>query len=228
MTAHDDPIGTEEPWEAEIGELLGGLPAVDPPDGFIAGAVNHRPLHAGRIMSGLLGLMVVAIGFSVVLRSDRSLVTPQFEALADRHLAAQADLDGDSGGDAAVGDELPMVLPEGYERTATFDTGDTLQSIYTREGEAISVFLQEGKVDWQSLPDDGRTVIAGHEVWVDEEDALVVVQAGDDTLTIVGLGADGVAEVLDSLPPESSSLGDSLRDLASSIVGHLGFPSDHP
>ena len=75
----------EEPWEAEIGALLGGLPPVDPPEGFIDSALRHRPLHAGRILVGLAVLSIVAlvgtVGSGVVGRAE---VTPPIDERAAR------------------------------------------------------------------------------------------------------------------------------------------------
>lgn len=63
----DDGMFADEPWEAEISQLLGGLPSVDPPPGFIDQAIDHRPLFAGRALVGMLAAAAVVFGATFAL-----------------------------------------------------------------------------------------------------------------------------------------------------------------
>ena len=92
----------EEPWEADVGALLGALPPVDPPEGFIASALDHRPLYAGRIVVGLLGgfAAMVVLAF-VVTTSDESDVGRR-EPVSGRPLTAQTGLDTSGDGRSPV------------------------------------------------------------------------------------------------------------------------------
>lgn len=55
----------EEPWEFQIAGMLGSLAPVEPPDGFLTRAVDHRPRFAGRTLVGL-GLSSVVLVAVVV------------------------------------------------------------------------------------------------------------------------------------------------------------------
>ena len=57
----EESWGAEEPWEAEVGALLGRLPMVEPPEGFLVGALDHRPLRGGRTLVGLVALVLIAV-----------------------------------------------------------------------------------------------------------------------------------------------------------------------
>ncbi len=63
----DDGLFADEPWEAEIADLLGGLRAVEPPPGFIDQAIDHRPLFAGRSVVALVtaAAALLAASFAV-------------------------------------------------------------------------------------------------------------------------------------------------------------------
>lgn len=61
---NDDGMFPDEPWEAEIASLLGGLAMVDPPPGFIDQAIDHRPLFAGRTLAGLAVAAMIVLGMS--------------------------------------------------------------------------------------------------------------------------------------------------------------------
>lgn len=60
-----EPTPAEEPWERDVAAALGRLPAVEPPTGFLERAVDHRPLHAGRVLAVLLALSLSGIGLSM-------------------------------------------------------------------------------------------------------------------------------------------------------------------
>lgn len=62
-----DDVFPDEPWEAEIADLLGGLGSVEPPPGFIEQAIDHRPLFAGRSLVGLLAAAAVVFGATFAL-----------------------------------------------------------------------------------------------------------------------------------------------------------------
>ncbi len=235
MTGYDETLGAEEPWEAEIGALLAGLPAVDPPEGFISSALNHRPLYSGRIMAGLLMVLVAAAGAGLAVgASNGSLVAPEIDQLAQRHLQAEASLSTGDDDDGSVSNdpeperqgESMSFMPSGYERTATFNADDLRQAVYAREGESISVFIQEGEVDWDALPVNGHTRVGGNRAWVDGDQSVTVVQAGDETITIVGLASAEVSELISELPGDGDTLGDRANELISALVAQFGFPAD--
>lgn len=63
----DNGAFPDEPWEAEISQMLSGLTSVEPPPGFIDQAIDHRPLFAGRSMVGLLAAAAVVFGATFAL-----------------------------------------------------------------------------------------------------------------------------------------------------------------
>ncbi len=78
-----DDLGPEEPWEAEIGALLGGLPMVEPPEGFLTAAMDHRPLRGGRTLLGLAAAVVI-VGAGVVSADlvDRTVISTDLDTVA--------------------------------------------------------------------------------------------------------------------------------------------------
>ena len=225
MSAEPD-FEPEEPWEAEIGALLGNLPAIDPPDGFLASAVDHRPLYAGRVLVALMAaVMAAVVATSVAGLTNRSLVTLDFDAFAQRHLAAQATF---ATSEAAANGEGPLVsVPEVYEAKARLVADDLRQAVYAIGGETVSVFVQEGHLDWDALPVAGRRQIGGDQAWVDEELAVTVVQAGDEIVTIVGLPSDQVAALVAALPDKERSALDRLTAVVAALTRQLGFPGSN-
>ncbi len=65
-SSHDD-LFPDEPWEAEISQMLSGLASVEPPPGFIEQAIDHRPLFAGRSLVGLLAGAALVFGATFAL-----------------------------------------------------------------------------------------------------------------------------------------------------------------
>lgn len=57
----------DEPWEADISQMLSNLGSVEPPPGFIDQAIDHRPLFAGRALVGLLGAASLVFGATLAL-----------------------------------------------------------------------------------------------------------------------------------------------------------------
>ncbi len=220
----------EEAWETEIGALLGALPDVEPPAGFIEAALDHRPLGALRTLAGLSFAVVVAAAASLVVGAGGGRIFPQVDDLSERHVAAAAGYgrdDGESGERAGTGAPTApskSLVSRGYERAATIDSAELRQAVYARDGEVVSVFEEVGELDWDRLPAAGRTTLAGTEVWIDEERAITVVETRDGVVTIVGLSPDEVRELIVDLPTEAPSLAGRVDELAATIARQLGFP----
>jgi hypothetical protein len=229
-----DDLAPEEPWEGEISALLGAMPAVDPPEGFVAEALDHRPLHAGRTVAGLvLATIVVAMLSATSGLINHAAAIPEIAMLTSRHSAAQAGVAGSGAGvEAEPGDggsQPPVSLPDTYHREATIEADDLRQAVYSREGETVSVFVQDGKVDWEALPDAGRVRIADEPAWVDEAGQVTVLEAGEQAVTIVGLPPEEVAALIAALPPDEPpgpgrSLYERSVDVATKMAEQLGFP----
>lgn len=200
--------GPEEGWEAEVSALLAGLPTVEPPDGFIATALDHPPLHAGRTLVTLAGLALAAVAAVVALGIGSTGGVPSLDDLAARPMAARATIVlADDGGDddevddgggadgraepaAPQGMDPAAHLPAGFEPAASMPVDGVGQYVFHRGDEVVSVFVQRGPVDWSALPDGGqRRHLGDDEAWVDTGRGVAIVQDGDATVTIVGLPA---------------------------------------
>lgn len=217
----------EEPWEAEISNILGQLPEVEPPPGFLAGAVDHRPLFAARTMLGLgLAAAAVFVAASALGGLDRPHVVPELDALAARHSSAAA---GVADPDYEVVDNAggpPISLPGNFEPEAVFEADELSQSVYaTGDNDPVSVFSQPGRVDWEKLPAEGLEVLEGNRAWVDPDAGVLVFEADDSTVTVVGLSSGELSDLLSGLPGAGGGLVAGLRDAAAVLSAELGFPS---
>ena len=222
----------EEAWEAEVAALLGDLPPVEPPPGFLVRAIEHRPLFAGRTVLGLAALASVA--FVVTAGSgvfDPASVVPAVDSLAARHSDAAAGL---SAGSNVVDTEYesvedaagpPVSLPDDFKPNGEFATDELRQSVFaTGDDEAISVFSQRGRIDWSKLPAGEIETVEGTRAWTDPVGEVAVFEAEDSAVTIVGMSAPDLATVLDGVSGSSSGLVDKARNVAVSLSAELGFP----
>jgi hypothetical protein len=230
---HDPEWPDEEPWEASIGELLSRLPPVDPPDGFLRKAVDHRPKYAGRL--SVLSLVTVTATVAAVvglgLVGDPDRVAPAVPALAERHLRVAAgglSLGPGSEDTFEAVEEVPppvVTMPEAFEPMATVEAGEVVHVVYEHEGQAVSVFVQEGSVSWDDLPDGGLVHRGDRPMWVDPDDERVVVlDVAGHAVTVVGLEVDAVARLLGSEPTTEVRVVDRLRALARDVARQAGFP----
>lgn len=109
----------EEPWEAHIASLLADLAPVEPPDGFLARAVDHRPRFAGRTVLGL-GLGSVVLVASIMAAGGLNRPASRAVGSPTGGDPQAVTIDGDRGsgvfGQAAVGaDDFadPLLRPGG-------------------------------------------------------------------------------------------------------------------
>lgn len=94
---------------------------------------------------------------------------------------------------ARMGDEAPAELPSGFERMAGFESPDgTMHVVYTHDDMAVSVYRQEGTVDWAALPADGTAMeMEGDPAWLHTTETpigteeIMVLQQGDTVYTFV-------------------------------------------
>lgn len=214
----------EEPWEQEIGSMLGAMPPVDPPAGFIDSALDHRPLRAGRTVVALLALSALAFSMSVAANATaRNRVTPDFDELAQRHTAVRAGVFPD-GLEVDYRVDTPVDMPAGFERTGNLAAEDVRQAVYANGNTAVSVFVQDGRPRWDSLGADGRREIDGLEVWVEPNLQIAVVEASNQTVTIVGLEESELGDVLAAVPRGGPGVMERIQRTVGSITEQLGYP----
>lgn len=234
----------EEPWELEVGALLGRLPDVDPPDGFIDAALDRPPHQAGRLLAVLSAITVVALAAASLLdsRGPASVVPPVDELLARHDLTALAgssvqeaegaeEAEGVEGADQGSGPGELVELPAGFHRaagrgatggTGTAGADELRQAVYARGDQSVSVFVQDGPVAWESLPPDRMTELDGVAAWVDTERRVAVIEIDGVAVTIVGLGAGDVGELRTTARPGGEA-GSDAQGVVDAIVRRLGF-----
>ena len=226
----DEGVFEEDGWESEISALLASLPMVEPPPGFLERAVDHRPMFALRGTVALLsGATLALFGVTQVGGLDRHEVVPPVDDLLERHATAEVAMhDGtlESGQGLVRGDDgdgPPLSLPGSLEHQGQIEGGDPDQVLYADDDDAVSVFLQPGRVDWDELPRDGMDTLGGVPAWVDPEKELVLVESSDAAVTIVGLSPAELIGPLQTLPRRSRGAAAWLRETASAISAQLGF-----
>ena len=210
----------EEPWEAEIAGLLGELPTIEPPPGFIASAIDHRPMFAGRTLLGL-GLMatVALIGALGIGAFDPDRVVPPLDSLQARHTSGVA-------GQALLGAEVagvpPVSLPDEFEPAGTYEDDEFSISRFESTQGAVSVFAQDGPLDWSKMPADGVDQVGGRPAWTDPEGQVAVFESSDSTVTVIGLSEAYLADLLHGLGA-SGGLVHQARQAANAMCSELGF-----
>lgn len=222
----------DERWEREITALLSELPEVDPPDGFIERAIDHRPLHAGRTLGVAVCVAAIVVAATVGLGVlDQPDVVPGVDDLAARHQASEASLFG-FGGDTERPtfeilddqDDADLVLPPELEPKGVSDEAGLEQGLWADDDEAVSVFVESGVVDFAALPAQGRRTIAGLPAWVDDSRRIVILQADGRAITIVGLDEGDVAVIAADIDRESTWF-DAVTDRLDRLTSELGWPS---
>lgn len=206
----------EEPWEAEISALLGGLGAVDPPEGFLERAVDRPPVAAGRVVAGLVAALVAVTGIAAATgwTSSANSISPDFTALETRHRTV-APVEPSA---ATVDDEmLPPGVPAGFVVVDRLDGAPWDHEVVQRARGTVSVFRQPGSLDVTGL-DGTWERIGSTEVFV-AADGVAMFEHDDEVLVVVGLEPDELVE------PEPSTITDRLGDVVVDLTRELGFPS---
>ncbi len=223
----------EEPWEREIQDLLGSLPSIEPPQGFIAKALNRRPLFAGRLGLSFAVAAIGVVGASLATGwFGPHEVVPELASITQQHEMSSANL---LGGLSTVSSPLfeavdsedattPVTLPSSWARAASYSSDDLTQALYAEGDEAVSVFAERGRVAWGGMSESGRTTINGYPAWVDPDEKIVVLQAANSVVTVVGLTPDEVANLLGDLPDEPEGLWNTALDVANGLATSVGFP----
>ncbi len=235
----DEP-GTweEEDWEHDISRLLASMPEVEPPPGFIAAAIDRRPRHGGRVALGALvgsscALVAVAVfGLVGPGRTELSLdwLTSRHEAVAEgmessgsssAALSLDALMAADPDVEMAEPSGDPLDMPSEFEHRADLLTEDLRQAVYSHGDEAVSVFEQPGRADFDGLGAEGFREFDGVDAWVDEGRQLMIVETQDSVVAVVGLELDEMEAVLADARPRPAS---SFESAVGALVAELGFP----
>ena len=224
-------VWPEEDWEATVARALSSLPPVDPPQGFLQRAIDHRPKYAARLSAASLALVVVSAAAVVTLGlvGDPASVAPAVPVLRDRHVRVAAGPGFGGGGDdttfEAVDESGPVVtLPAEFEPKGRLRDDEVLHVLYDHHGQVVSVFIQPGSVSWDEMPEDGILERGGRPVWVDRRSRVVILEVSSHVVTVVGLDPDRVVALLSGEPETRVTAGDRLRALAREVSRQAGFP----
>jgi hypothetical protein len=224
-----------------------GFGEVEPPRDYID-RVLARMHRRQQTRFGLVSLVAVAAIWIVILIIGASLtipeITPPVSDFVDQHEIASADPDRlpqvedvlriDS---EASDIHPPYVLPEDltatYQRVAAYDKGDGIfQGLYRSDEGTVSLFEQEGSLDWDDLPADGeRTEIGGRSAWVGHlpgDDgvlrSVVVIPEYPVVYTLVTEDAATAEHVAPELPePQDYTFGDRARQSVDNLARRLGL-----
>lgn len=188
------------------------LPAVEPPAGFfealLAGALGDEPAERdepakvvplqGRRAAIANAAAAVAAGILLVLAyggNQAQAVAPPVDGVLQQHASAiSAGFGGSGQADGASGDlPKPFVAPAqlaGYrlQRATRIDGG--LQLLYAKGRFALTVFEQEGELDFGGIGYQGDRMRVGDDDgwrWAGDPDGRVVVlERGGLVVTLVG------------------------------------------
>jgi hypothetical protein len=226
-----------------------GLGDVEPPQGYLD-RVLTRVQRRNQSRLGLVSLVTIAAIWIVVLLIGAGValpsVSPEVELLAEQHADVAADptavADGDEvrvvSNDEAAAFEAPYVLPaelgSDHQRVAAYERGHSvLQGVYQSGDSTVSLFEQEGTLDWESLPDGGDVrEVEGRRIWVSTLDGgsgpdrhVVVVPDYPVVYTLVTTGdAAGVLELAPEVPdPQGYTWGDRARRNVETWLERLGL-----
>lgn len=240
------------------------LGEVEPPQGFLdklatrgGSRVSPRAGLVALVALAAAWILFLAIGVGVTLPD----VSPPVDRFAEQHVAVAQEDDGplpersDGFRRMATADlddlDAPYVAPASLApadrqgelaRLAGYDGDGAVQVLYSDGETEVSVFQQEGSLDWAALPDTGdRRRLDGRDAWVgtvtaaggDAESAVVVVDRGSVVYTVVtDANVDAALTVAGELPdPPAYSFGQraqkNLEELARRIgLGAAGATGD--
>jgi anti-sigma factor RsiW len=197
------------------------LPAVEPPAGFfdelladgdvpeVGVGVGARvvPLRPRRMAMANAAVAVAAGVFLVVgFGGHEALaVSPELEGAVAQHASTLSAVSAGLGGPAPTGlvaaparrstsVSRPYAAPHelaGYSLVAAFQAPAGIQLLYEKDGFGLSLFEEEGRLDPDRLPGQGRHVrVDGEDGWQfeggSEAGHVAVVQRGALVVTIVG------------------------------------------
>lgn len=227
-------------------ELVRSLGDAEPPDDYDATQlVGGRSGHLG-----IVGLVTLAAAWVIILAVGLGLslpdVTPSVDEFADQHRTVSSIADeSERLPDAADGfeqftagelDELsspfaaPPSLDPALDRLAAYGSDDIVQLFYSDGSVAVSIFEQEGTLDWDALPDGGaETRVGDDRAWVltdgDPPQTVLVVPKGSVIYTLVStLPTEDLVALADELPPgEEYSLSQRARRNFAEIARRLGL-----
>jgi hypothetical protein len=230
---------------------------VEPPQGFLDKlATTGESRFSPRL--GLVGLVTLAAAWILFLAIGLGVslpdVSPPVGEFAEQHIAlanhGDDELPDRSDGFRRVPatelDDLaaPYAAPpslssardeaRSFDRLAAYDGQDALQVLYSDGETQVSVFQQEGTLDWNALPSSGtREQVGGSDAWVGTLPAaatgapssVVVVDKGAVVYTVVtDAPVEAAVTVAEDLPePPGYSIGQRAQRNLEELARRVGL-----
>lgn len=214
-------------------DLIRDLGEVDPPTGFIDGLIARDRRRRRSRQLGIIGLLTLAGAWVLLLVVGAGLALPSVEPPLGEFVREHVQVTPETElGDVSL--KPPFLAPEtvaGLELTSvTQGDNDGVHLVYrSADGTSVSVFEQEGLLDWDALPEGGSEArLAGRRSWLaaDAGDMSVVVVPGETFVyTIIGPSeGDTTVAVAEALPdPPAFSLGARVRRGFRSVIERFGL-----
>lgn len=207
---------------------LRALPELEPPPDLIEGLVRRR--HRRVVLGALGGFAAAAVAVLVALSASVGPVPriePQLAAFVDDHEATAVTV-------PAAPDRQERSSFAGLQvdnRVAGFDLvavqtdDEVVHAFYWRDGRVVSVFRQDGAVDWDALPEGGERLRVGdRDAWRSADDSSMVLDVDGSVVTIVGADREVRAQVAgDVSGPPPESWWDRAHDAAQTVLGAFDF-----
>ena len=205
-----------------VANLVGSAAALVLVVGFVsaAGAPSVSPNVASSVSAHVDAEQVV----------DDTAPTPaQLSPVGDnRALRWTSDPAGAARAAAAAG--LPEVVFGSFGLAAVVQRPWAVQAVYSDGHEELSVFVQDGHLRWQSLPDDAQPVlVAGQPAWRLEAGGreVLLIERPEQVITIVGplpaASASAVARAIPGHPGTDHSVIGRIRDAGRDLLGVFGL-----
>ncbi len=230
--------------EGRLSQLVRLLPIVSPPFGFIERVQRHGPVTrqraARRVRFGMANVVGTAAALVLVLgvaTSNRTAaVSPQVResvvAHADAEAVVQTSPERGLGSpmssvgvfhmgpapqlaERAAAYGLPSVFGKDFVLAAFGERPWAAQAVYSDGVHDLSVFVQQGSLNWDDLPEQAEPVlVGGRPAWhlVDGSRDILIVPRGAVVYTIVGPVPDDQLRLVGSAVPDRAEPGDSLID----------------
>lgn len=238
-----DEMASSPELRAEVrslGALRGALrelPEVEPPFDVVAeGRRRRRRAAARRRARPLVAVVAIAAAWMAVLAFGAGTalprVVPALDDLVEAHAAAAtgapsgfAEMDM-----ASMAGDTPRSLGHGMALSSVYARGDVVLYSYSDGDHTVSVFTQEGVVDWDAMPADGEMAAMADDskAWKKtmEGTEVMVVDSGATVLTVVAdPGTAEMAEMAVEMTDAASGSGlaERIRRAAGDVVELFGF-----
>ncbi|HEC08903.1 MAG TPA: hypothetical protein ENI86_04940 [Acidimicrobiales bacterium] len=223
-------------------QLVRDLPLLPLPDGFrpiprsrspLSPSPTRRRVGVGSLVAGAVATVVVwglLLGTGPV---GEAVVRPDLASVVGSHISVMGEGNSSSSGaeDMPMDPEVitaPEYMDGDFRLMYAEKKGDMAQAMYSDGIRRISLFEQPGRVDWDSMPDDGEMMnidgatawhgaIRGYDVLLTERGGMVYVLVGS------GNSEPAMEEMTTKMPGADSSVWHRLIGVCEQTVDFFGL-----